>query len=98
MAAIHPTAIIHPEAQIGADCDIGPYCIVGSGVVLGPGCWLQSHVVIEGPTSIGPGNQFFAFGSIGQRTQDLKYAGEPTYLELGEGNLFREYVTINRGT
>lgn len=98
MSRIHPTAIIHPEAQIGADCEIGPYCVIGSGVKLGDGCWLQSHVVIEGPSTIGKGNQFFSFGSIGQRTQDLKYEGEPTYLEVGDGNLFREFVTINRGT
>ena len=98
MKRIHPTAVIHPEAEIGEDCEIGPYCVVGSGVVLGPGCWLQSHVVVEGPSRIGSDNRFYSFGSIGQRTQDLKYAGEPTYLEIGSGNTFREFVTINRGT
>jgi UDP-N-acetylglucosamine acyltransferase len=98
VGTIHPTAIIHPQAEVGADCEIGPYCVIGAGVTLGAGCWLQSHVVIEGPSRVGAGNRFFSFGSIGQRTQDLKYAGEPTYLEIGDGNTFREFVTVNRGT
>ena len=95
---IHPSAIVHPSAQLGAGCEVGPYCVIGPGVVLGEGCWLQSHVVIDGPSRIGKENRFFSFGSIGQRTQDLKYAGEPTYLEVGDGNTFREFVTVNRGT
>jgi len=97
-ATIHPTAIIHPSAEIGAGCEIGPYCVVGASVVLGSECWLQSHVVIEGPSHIGTGNRFYSFASIGQRSQDLKYAGEPTHLEVGNGNTFREFVTVNRGT
>jgi UDP-N-acetylglucosamine acyltransferase len=97
-AQIHPTAIIHSGAEIGAGCEIGPYCVVGAGVVLGENCWLQSHVVIEGSSRIGAGNRFYSFTSIGQRTQDLKYAGEPTCLEVGDGNTFREFVTVNRGT
>lgn len=97
-ATIHPTAIIHPSAEIGAGCEVGPYCVVAANVVLGEGCWLQSHVVVEGPSRIGAGNRFFSFASIGQRTQDLKYAGEPTHLEVGDGNTFREFVTVNRGT
>lgn len=95
---IHPTAVIDPAAEIGAGCEIGPYCIVGPGVVLGEGCWLQHHVSLNGPARVGARNQFFAFSSVGQRTQDLKYAGEPTYLEIGDGNTFREFVTVNRGT
>lgn len=95
---IHPTAIIDPSAEIGADCEIGPYCVIGPGVVLGDGCRLQHHVSLDGPTVVGKGNQFYAFTSIGQRTQDLKYAGEPTHLEIGDGNTFREFVTVNRGT
>lgn len=97
-ATIHPTAIIHPSAEIGAGCEIGPYCVVGANVVLGEGCWLQSHVVVEGPSRLGKGNRLFSFASIGQRTQDLKYAGEPTHLEVGDENTFREFVTVNRGT
>jgi UDP-N-acetylglucosamine acyltransferase len=95
---IHPSAIVHPSAQIGASCEIGPYCVIGAHVVLGDACWLQSHVVIEGPSRIGRGNRFYAFSSIGQRSQDLKYAGEPTHLEIGDENTFREFVTVNRGT
>lgn len=95
---IHPTAVVDPGAEIGAGCEIGPYCVVGPGVVLGEGCWLQHHVSLNGPTRAGAKNQFYAFASIGQRTQDLKYAGEPTYLEIGDANTFREFVTVNRGT
>jgi UDP-N-acetylglucosamine acyltransferase len=95
---IHPSAIIHPEAEIGEGCEIGPYCVIGKGVVLGDECWLQSHVVIEGPSRIGKGNRFYPFCSVGQQTQDLKYASEPTYLEVGDENTFRECVTVNRGT
>ncbi len=98
MATIHSTAVIDPSAELGADCEVGPYCIVGPGVVLGAGCWLQHHVSLNGPSRIGSGNQFYAFSSIGQRTQDLKYAGEPTFLEVGDGNTFREFTTVNRGT
>lgn len=98
MATIHPTAIIHPTAQIAEGCEIGPYCAIGAHVEIGAGCWLQSHVVVEGPTRIGPNNRFYSFGSIGQRSQDLKYTAEPTHLEIGEGNTFREFVTVNRGT
>jgi UDP-N-acetylglucosamine acyltransferase len=95
---IHPTAVIDPAARIGAGCQIGPYCVIGAGVELGEGCWLQSHVSIGGPSKIGARNRFFAFSSIGQQTQDLKYAGEPTYLEIGDENTFRESTTVNRGT
>jgi UDP-N-acetylglucosamine acyltransferase len=95
---IHPTAVIHPEAEIGAGCDIGPYCIIGKGVQLGADCWLHGHVVLEGPSRIGRGNRFFSFCAIGQRTQDLKYEGEPTFLEIGDENTFRECATVNRGT
>jgi UDP-N-acetylglucosamine acyltransferase len=95
---IHPTAVVAPEAEVGEGCEIGPYCVVGPGVQLGTGCWLQHHVSLHGPSRIGKGNRFFAFTSIGQQTQDLKYAGEPTYLEIGDENTFREFVTVNRGT
>lgn len=98
MTEIHPTAIIHATAEIGAECHIGPYCVIHAGVVLGDGCWLQNHVTMAGPSVIGPRNKFYAFGSIGQQTQDLKYAGEPTHLEIGTDNTFREFVTLNRGT
>ncbi|HEY1583748.1 MAG TPA: acyl-ACP--UDP-N-acetylglucosamine O-acyltransferase [Chthoniobacterales bacterium] len=94
----HPTAIVDPAAQIGDGTVIGPYCIVAAGVSLGENCWLQHHVTLEGPLRAGGGNKFYAYCSIGQQTQDLKYGGEPTYLELGDNNCFREFVTINRST
>ncbi|MEQ1852168.1 MAG: acyl-ACP--UDP-N-acetylglucosamine O-acyltransferase [Chthoniobacteraceae bacterium] len=97
-ASIHPTAVIDPSAEIGAGCEIGPYCIVGAGVVLGENCWLQHHVSLTGPACFGGGNRFYAFCSIGQRTQDLKYEREPTHLVVGSENTFREFVTVNRGT
>jgi UDP-N-acetylglucosamine acyltransferase len=95
---IHPSAVIDPGAEIDSEVMIGPYCVVGPGVQLGTGCWLQNHVTVCGPVKIGPANRFHAFCSIGQQSQDLKYAGEPTYLEIGEGNCFREFVTVNRAT
>lgn len=95
---IHKTAIIHRNAEVSQDCEIGPYCVVGKGVVLESGCHLHSHVVMEGPTQIGKKNEFFPFCSIGQKTQDLKYQGEPTHLVIGNQNTFREYVTIHRAT
>lgn len=95
---IHPTAIVDPGAEIHAGARIGPYCIVGKDVVIGEDSELQHHVTVMGPTKIGRGNFFFAYASIGQRTQDLKYAGEPTHLEIGDGNTFREFCTVNRGT
>ena len=97
-AQIHSTAIIDPTAKIGENCQIGPYCVIGAGVELGPECWLQHHVSISGPSRVGAKNRFFAFSSIGQQTQDLKYVGEPTYLAVGDGNTFREFVTVHRGT
>ena len=97
-AVIHPTAVIDPGAHIGDGCEIGPYCVIGTGVVLGENCWLQHHVSLTGPAQFGKGNRFHAFCSLGQRTQDLKYAGEPTHLVVGDENTFREFVTVNRGT
>jgi UDP-N-acetylglucosamine acyltransferase len=98
MSAIHPTAIISPQAEIGRDVEIGPYCVIGDGVVLGDGCRLQNHVTIHGPSRMGAHNTFYATSSIGQQTQDLKYKGEPTFLEVGDHNVFREFCTVNRGT
>jgi UDP-N-acetylglucosamine acyltransferase len=95
---IHPTAIIDARAEIGAGTTIGPYCVIGPDVVVGPNCWLQHHVTLAGPMRAGAGNKFYAYCSIGQQTQDLKYLGEPTYLEIGDENTFREFVTVNRST
>ncbi|MEY2530779.1 MAG: UDP-N-acetylglucosamine acyltransferase [Verrucomicrobiota bacterium] len=95
---IHPTAIVDPGAEIGPETVIGPYCVIGAQVVLGANSWLQNHVTLAGPTRTGPGNKFYAYCSIGQQTQDLKYKGEPTHLEIGDENTFREFVTVNRST
>jgi UDP-N-acetylglucosamine acyltransferase len=97
-AQIHPTAIVDSSAELGAGSVVGPYCIVGAQVVLGPECWLQHHVTLSGPMRAGARNKFYAYCSIGQQTQDLKYAGEPTYLEIGNENTFREFCTVNRST
>lgn len=98
MAEIHPTAIVDPTCEIADDVKIGPYCIVGPHVRLGKGCVLHSHVVLGGPSTIGEGNEFFPFSVIGLKTQDLKYKGEPTFLEVGDHNVFRENCNINRST
>ncbi|HEX4639564.1 MAG TPA: acyl-ACP--UDP-N-acetylglucosamine O-acyltransferase [Chthoniobacterales bacterium] len=95
---LHPTAIVDPGAEIGAGTVVGPYCVIGGNVAIGENCWLQQHVTLEGPMRAGAGNKFYAYCSIGQQTQDLKYAGEPTYLEIGDENTFREFVTVNRST
>lgn len=95
---IHPTAIVHPDAKIGDDCEIGPYCIIGKNVELGPGCRLHSHVVIDGYTTLGKGNEIFPFASIGLKTQDLKWKGGITRTQIGDYNTFREYVTIHSAT
>ncbi len=97
-ATVHPTAIVDPSAKLGSGTMVGPYCVVEAGVSLGENCWLQHHVTLCGPLNAGRGNRFYACCSIGQQTQDLKYRGEPTYLEIGDDNTFREFVTINRST
>ena len=96
--SVHPTAIVDRSAKIPSSCEIGPYCTIGAGVELGKNCELISHVVIGGPAKIGARNQFFPFASIGLAPQDLSFKGEPTRLEIGDDNIIREYVTINRGT
>lgn len=97
-ATPHPTAIISPGAQLSPDVFIGPYCVIGEEVRIGAGCRLETHVVVEGPATIGPDNRFFPFCSIGTQPQDLKFGGEETRLEIGSHNVFREYVNVNRGT
>jgi len=95
---VHPTAIVDPGAIIHPTCKIGPYCTVGADVELGELCELISHVVVGGPSKIGARNRFFPFSSIGLAPQDLTYQGEPTRLEMGDDNVVREFVTLNRGT
>jgi UDP-N-acetylglucosamine acyltransferase len=96
--AIHSTAIISPQATLAPDVEVGPYTVIGAGVEIEAGCSIGPHVVILGPTRIGVGNRFHQFASIGDAPQDLKYKGEPTRLEIGARNVFRENCTINRGT
>lgn len=98
MADIHSTAIVENGAVLADDVKIGPYCMVGPYVQLGEGVCLESHVVVAGHTKIGTGTQIFPFASIGHKPQDLKYAGEETYLEIGSNNQIREHVTMNPGT
>ena len=95
---IHDTAIIDPSAIIANGVEIGPYSVIGADVTMGAGCKVESHVVIKGPSTIGENNHFFQFSSIGEDPQDLKYHGEPTTLEIGDNNTFRECCTVNRGT
>lgn len=95
---IHPTAIIHPNAQVPSSCTIGPYCVIGEHVTLGENCQLRSHVVIDGHTTLGSGNEIFPFASIGLKTQDLKWKGGLTRTRIGDNNTFRENVTIHSAT
>ena len=98
MSNIHPTAIIDQGAEIADGVTIGPYTVIGDGVRIGTGTEIASHVVIKGPTVIGEKNRIFQFSSIGDEPQDKKYAGEQTYLEIGDRNRIREFATIHRGT
>ena len=95
---IDPTAQVHPAARIGAGTSIGPHAVVGPDVRVGTNCRIGASVVIEGWTDIGDDTQIFPMASIGLAPQDLKYRGERTRLVIGKGNVFREFVTINRGT
>lgn len=95
---IHPTAIIDPSARLGTGVSVGAYSIVGADVDVGENTWIAPHVVISGPTRIGRNNKLYPFSSIGAVPQDKKYAGEKTFLEIGDGNVIRESCTINRGT
>jgi UDP-N-acetylglucosamine acyltransferase len=95
---IDPTAVIRTGAQLGAGIVVGPYCVIGDRVRIGDRCRLDSHVVVEGPTVIGPDNRIAPMAYVGGPPQDRKYGGEPTALEIGAGNNIREYVTLNRGT
>lgn len=97
-SVIDKTAIIDPSAKIAANVHIGPYSVIGPEVEIGEGTWIGPHVVIDGPTKIGRDNKIFQFASVGAVTQDLKYAGERTYLEIGDRNTIREFCTFNRGS
>ncbi|MBP6901880.1 MAG: acyl-ACP--UDP-N-acetylglucosamine O-acyltransferase [Burkholderiaceae bacterium] len=98
MSLIHPTALVDARAQLGEAVSIGAYSIIGPHVRLGDGTTVGPHCVIEGHTTLGRDNRIFQFASIGAAPQDMKYRGEPTRLEIGDRNTFREFVTVNTGT
>jgi len=95
---IDARAVVSPQAELAADAQVGPFSVIGPGVRVGARTRIGPHVVIAGLTTIGEDNQFFPFTSIGHAPQDKKYKGEPTLLEIGDRNVFRESVTVNRGT
>jgi UDP-N-acetylglucosamine acyltransferase len=98
MASIHPTALVDPKARLGQNVDVAAYAVVGAHVRIGEGSSIGAHCVVEGHTTIGRDNRIFQFCSIGGPPQDKKYAGEPTRLEIGDGNTIREFCTLNTGT
>src|SRR5262245_26208164 len=97
-ARVHPTAVISEEAVVGDDVEIGAYAIIEGPVTLGHGCVIRPHACLYGPLTMGAGNRVFSGAVLGEEPQHLKYQGEKTSLEIGDGNVFREHVTIHRGT
>lgn len=95
---IDSRAIVDSSAKVAPDVEVGPWSIIGPDVEIGEGTVIGPHVVVRGPTRIGRHNRIFQFASIGEECQDKKYAGEPTRLEVGDHNVFREGVTVHRGT
>lgn len=93
---IHPTAIIHPQAKLDSTVKVGPYAVIDEGVEIGANCVVGPHVYLTGLTKIGSGNAFHAGCVIGDAPQDLKYKNEPTRVQIGESNVFREHVTVHR--
>jgi len=96
--SIDPRAVVHPNARIAADVVIGPFAVIGEKVTIGEGTTIGSHAVIEGRTTIGRNNKIFQFAAIGAVPQDKKYQGEDTAVEIGDGNVIREFCTIHCGT
>ncbi|MAG63213.1 MAG: acyl-ACP--UDP-N-acetylglucosamine O-acyltransferase [Gemmatimonadota bacterium] len=95
---IHPTAVVHPNAVLGENVRVGPYCVVGAGVVLGDDCLLDSHVRLDGHLLAGKRNHFFHCAAIAGEPQDLKFDGVESTVRIGDDNIFREFVTVNRAT
>ncbi len=96
--AIHPTAVVDPGATLGENVEIGPYAVISTEVEVGDGCRIDSGAQIAGPTVLGADNRIFPHACIGFDPQDKKYQGERTVLEVGQGNVFREFCTVHRGT
>ena len=94
---IDSRAIVDPTARIADDVVIEAYAIVGADVEIGAGSWIGPHAVVKGPATLGKSNRVFQFASIGEEPQDKKYAGEPTRLEIGDNNVFREHSTVDGG-
>jgi UDP-N-acetylglucosamine acyltransferase len=97
-ARIHPTAVISPEAELADDVEVGPFVVIEGMVRIGAGCVLRPHVHLLGPLTLGPGNLLYTGVVLGERPQHLKYNNEATRLEVGGHNIFREHVTVHRGT
>jgi UDP-N-acetylglucosamine acyltransferase len=97
-ARVHPSSVVGPEARLAADVEVGPLCIVDGKVRLGAGTRLIGHVTILGNTEVGEGNVFHPGSVIGDEPQDLTYTGVERRLKIGNRNVFREYVTVHRGS
>ena len=95
---VHPTAIVDPLARIDASADIGPWCVIGAEVEIGARTRLMANLFVEGPATIGEGNVFFPYSTVGVASQDKKYRGERAFTRIGNRNSIREFVTIHRGT
>lgn len=98
MTTIHPTSVVEKGAQLGEGCAIGPFCYIGPEVTLGDRCTVGPHCVIHGKVTLGSGNTFISHAAMGGPPQDISYRGEPSELIVGDDNVFREFVTINRAT
>lgn len=98
MSRIHTTALVDPCAELDLDVEVGPYSIIGPKVKIGKGTRINSHVVVEGNTTIGEGNHIFQFSTVGSVPQDLKYKGEESQLIIGSYNVIREFASLNPGT
>src|SRR5580693_7764689 len=95
---IHPQAVVSPDATLGAGVQVGAFAVIGAEVELGEGCVVHQHAVVQGPSKFGARNVFHPFSVIGGDPQDYTFRGERTELVAGDDNIFREYVTVNRGT
>ncbi len=95
---VHSTATVHPKAHLEPGVRVGPYSVINAGVVLGKNTVVDAHVFIDGLIEIGKDCRFFAFSAVGTDPQDVGYSQEPTRVKIGDRNLFREFITINRGT